>query len=205
MSALVMPVRDTTDATAGRPRERGRARWGMALFIATEAMLFGLLFFAYFYLGSSQPRWPPEDPPLFYALILLGVLIMSSVTVDWGQRGLERGNLSRLHWGLGATIVLAVAFLVIQFFEYRAHLKVLTPFDSAYGSLFYTITTFHLTHVVVGLLMLCFAFALGLAGHFDRTRTATVKNVTYYWHFVDIVWVLVVSILYVAPHLYGAS
>ncbi|MBN1237923.1 MAG: hypothetical protein JXB36_05445, partial [Gammaproteobacteria bacterium] len=86
-----------------RPVERRRGEIGMWLFIGTEAMLFVLLFFAYFYLGSSKPQWPlSEDPSFTYALILLAILLVSSFVAHWGQRGIEADRPGQLKAGLGA-------------------------------------------------------------------------------------------------------
>lgn len=188
-----------------RTRERGRGLWGMWLVIATEGMLFAMLFFGYFYLMASKPQWPLEkDPSVRYALVLLAILVASSFVASWGERGIrELGKVKRLNIGLGITILLGAAFLVIQYFEYQHHLKELTPTENAYGSIFYTITSFHMAHVIVGMMMLIFVFARSLAGHFDKDRHLAVKNTVLYWHFVDIVWVFVVSILYISPRFYG--
>jgi heme/copper-type cytochrome/quinol oxidase subunit 3 len=190
---------------AGRPHETLRGRWGMWLLIATEAMLFVFLFFAYFYLGLQAPRWPAaaEQPSLGYALPMLAILLASSAVLHWGELGIRRNDTARLKIGLGLTVLLGALFIVVQIFEYRSHLQTLHPRDSSYGSIFYTITSFHFLHVVVGWLMLWFVFARSLAGHFDAPRHLAVKNVTTYWHFVDLIWIFVVSILYIAPRFYG--
>lgn len=189
---------------AVRTIETGRGTWGMRLFVATEGMLFALLFFAYFYLGATQAQWPlEEDPSYKYALILLGILIASSFTAAWGESGIESGRQGRLQAGLAATLLLGIAFLGVQALEYRIHLRTLKPTDNAYGSIFYTVTTFHLAHFVLGLLFLLFAFVRSFAGHFTEERHLAVKNSVFYWHFVDIVWIFVVAILYILPHLHG--
>jgi len=189
---------------AHRDHERLRGIWGMGLFIATEAMLFVLLFFAYFYLAASRPHWPLEqDPPYTKALIMLAILLLSSVVSHWGQKGIERGRSGRLKIGLGLTLVLAGAFLYVSYLEHQSHLKELAPTDNAYGSIFYTITSFHLAHLILGVLMLAFVLVRAFAGHFSETRHLAVKNTVTYWHFVDVVWIFVVAILYVSPHLYG--
>ena len=191
---------------APRPLERARGTWGMGLFIATEAMLFALLFFAYFYLGGSQARWPPkEDPSYTYALVLLAILLGSGAAAHWAQRGIERGLAGRLRAGLVVALVLSFAFLFVQSLEYAKHLRSLTPAESAYGSIFYTITSFHLAHVILGVLMLLFVLARAMAGHFDAGRHQAVKNAVAYWHFVDVVWILIVAILYLSPHFYGSG
>lgn len=187
-----------------RPTETRRGELGMWLFIATEAMLFGLLFFAYFYLGSSKPQWPlEEDPPYTLALTLLAILVISSAAAEWAKRGVAKDQTGRLKIGLGLTLLLGAAFIAVQMLEYRRHLNTLKPDDNAYGSIFYTITSLHFAHVVMGLGLLAFVFARALAGHFNARRHVAVKNATIYWHFVDLVWIFVVAIVYLSPHFYA--
>jgi heme/copper-type cytochrome/quinol oxidase subunit 3 len=187
-----------------RPTETRRGEIGMWLFIGTEAMLFALLLFAYFYLGASKPQWPlEEDPPYSLALTLLAILVVSSAIAEWGKRGIAKNQTGRLKIGLGLTLLLGAAFIVVQIFEYRRHLKQLRPDENAYGSIFYAITSLHFAHVVLGLALLLFVFARALAGHFSSQRHVAVKNATLYWHFVDLVWIFVVAVVYLSPQLYA--
>jgi heme/copper-type cytochrome/quinol oxidase subunit 3 len=164
-------------------------------------MLFVLLFFGYFYLAASKPHWPlEEDPPYTLALVLLGILVVSSGTAEWAKKGIVAGRRGQLQAGLGLTLLLSAAFIAVQAVEYANHLKKLRPSDSSYGSIFYTITSFHFLHVVVGVLLLAFALSRALAGHFDERRHVAVKNAVTYWHFVDLVWIVVVAIVYLSPH-----
>lgn len=191
-------------APPARAHERTRGRWGMWLFIATEATLFALLFFAYFFLGASRPEWPPrEDPSYTIAMVLLGILIVSSVATWLGERAIKRGSTTGLVRGIGIALLLACAFVALQVLEYREHLKHFGPTTDAYGSIFYTITSFHLAHLLLGMLMLGFVLARAFAGHFDRERHLAVTNAALYWHFVDVVWALVVLVLYISPRLYA--
>jgi heme/copper-type cytochrome/quinol oxidase subunit 3 len=201
---LVAPRSDRPlQRSVGRPHETVRGRWGMWLLVATEAMLFVFLFFAYFYLGLQSGRWPGagESPSLGYALPMLGILLVSSGVLHWGERGIVRGRSRRLAVGLGVALLLGAIFLTVQFFEYREHLKHLTPRTDAYGSIFYAITSLHMAHVVVGMLVLLHTLARTLAGHFDEGHHVAVQNASLYWHFVDAVWVCVVAVLYVGPRL----
>jgi heme/copper-type cytochrome/quinol oxidase subunit 3 len=186
-----------------RPLERTRGKWGMWLFIGTEAMLFAMLFFAYAYLGSSRPEWPPEsDPSLTYPLVLLAILLTSSVVLHVGEKGIKKGEDLTLRLGLIGTLLLAGAFIGVQRFEFVHHLKQVTPGTNAYGSILFTIHGFHLAHLILGMLMLLHVLARGFAGHFSEEKHLAVENVSLYWHFVDVVWVFIVGILYVSPHLY---
>lgn len=204
MNTAVMEYVDPTCAPAVRTRERKKDIWGMGLFIGTEAMLFAMFFFAYLYLAATDAEWPPhEAPALKLPLVLLVILLFSSATAFWAQRGIEADRPHQLQLGLLLTLLLGVAFFSVQFIEYRQHLHTLTPQEGAYGSVFYTITSFHLAHVILGFLMLVYLLARAVAGHFSAERHLAVKNVVLYWHFVDAVWVIVVLLLYLSPQFYG--
>jgi heme/copper-type cytochrome/quinol oxidase subunit 3 len=187
-----------------RPHERKRGLLAMWMFIATEAMLFVLLFFAYFYLASSKPHWPlQKDPSYWKALIMLGILLVSSLTAHWGQKGIEKGSNATLLLGLGITLFLGVAFLGMTYWEYSVRLNTETPWDNAYASITYTITTLHLAHLILGMSMLSFVFARAVAGHFTEHRYVAVQNSVRYWHFVDLIWLSIVIIIYLSPQFFG--
>lgn len=189
-----------------RPHERLRSLQTMLLFIATEGMLFVLLFFAYFYLGSINPHWPlGKDPSYWKALVMLGILLLSSVSAHWAQKGVEGGRNGTLLAGLVATLLLGGAFLFVTYWEYAIRLKTETPWDSAYASITYTITSFHLAHLLLGMFMLMFVLARAIAQHFTQSRHVAVVNAVRYWHFVDLVWVFVVAIIYLSPQFYGGA
>jgi len=173
--------------------------WGMVLLIVTEASLFVYLLFSYFYLGSmARGPWPPSGlPELRLALPNTGVLLLSSGAMWWAESGIRRGDETRLRLGLMLTLLLGAVFLGIQLVEYRH--QSFTPATSAYGSLFYTITGFHGAHVAVGLLMLAVVGLRAWLGHFSSRHHLAVTNVSWYWHFVDAVWLAVFTSLYLSP------
>jgi heme/copper-type cytochrome/quinol oxidase subunit 3 len=194
MSAAPLPV------TATLPWDDGRGTAAMYLFIASEALLFVTLFFAYFYMGRDQPRWPPEPPKLTFALPMLAVLLLSSVVLHWGEKGLRTAR-RRVKPALAATIALGILFLVLQGLEYRDHLQTLRPTTNSYGSVFYTITSLHGLHLLAGLLMLGWVALLPRLEPSERPPYRPLHNASLYWHFVDTVWVLIVALLYVLPRL----
>lgn len=212
MNALTIPARATRDAEAdaatlgvsiaGLGWDQRRGTRAMAMFIATEAMLFVALFFAYFYLAASQPHWPMDDPPkLKLALIMLGVLLSSSVVVFGGEQLGKRGHAGWSRLLVLTGCLLGGLFLYLQTLEYADHLRTLKPTSDAYASLFYTITTVHGAHVVLGLSMLVFTLFLPAPEHSDRPPYRALHNAGMYWHFVDAVWVVIVGLLYVLPNL----
>ena len=115
------------------------------------------------------------------------------------QRGIKQGDQSRLRIGLLIAFVLGMIFLAFQAYEYT-HSDVL-PGDNTYGSLFFAITGIHGIHVLLAVLMNGYLQLRARLGHFSARRKQAVENVTLYWHFVDAVWLFIVAVLYVSPHL----
>jgi heme/copper-type cytochrome/quinol oxidase subunit 3 len=174
--------------------------WGMACVVATEAAFFGYLLFSYFYLGSlSTNPWPDVVPRIGLPILNTLILIASSVAVWFAGRGIRRNRNNHLVAWLGTAIVLGVVFISLQVVEYGREKFSMT--HDAYGSLFYTITGFHGAHVLVGLVMLAVVFVRATLGHFRPGRDEAVRNVSLYWHFVDAVWLVVFTSLYITPHL----
>ncbi|HYZ87489.1 MAG TPA: cytochrome c oxidase subunit 3 [Bryobacteraceae bacterium] len=179
-----------------------RGTTGMWLTIATEASLFVMLFFAYFYLARGGWRWLDEEPPkLPLALTMMVILLASSAVLHWGETQVKARRYVTGRAALAVTILMGIVFLVLQYFEYKDHLGTLTPRTNAYGSIFYTLTSFHAAHVVVGVLMLSYVLILPRLEPVDLPPHRPYHNATLYWHFVDFVWIWIVALLYVAPNL----
>ncbi|MGH2808308.1 MAG: cytochrome c oxidase subunit 3, partial [Actinomycetota bacterium] len=137
---------------------RSYAWWGMVWLIATEATLFAALIASYFYLRfRSAPGWPPdgiEAPHLTLPIIMSIILLSSSLPVHWAEAGIEKGKQGVLKSGLALGFILGAIFLIITLvFEWPEALHDFTPTTNAYGSLYFTVTGFHLMHVIVGLVM----------------------------------------------------
>lgn len=186
---------------------RASGWWAMIFVVFTEAALFAYLLFSYFYL-AVQPHMPgtfPEGGPPSLALALPNTLILlaSSIAVGWAQLGIQRGSQARLVLGLAAGTLLGIAFLVVQYFEWAAK-----PFNidtSTYASLYFTVTGFHMAHVVIGVLMLAALLLWSALGYFNRVRYAHIHIGALYWHFVDAVWLAVFFTFYLTPLLGMAS
>jgi heme/copper-type cytochrome/quinol oxidase subunit 3 len=173
----------------------------MALLILNEAVFFAYLLFSYFYLASSATgAWPPSGrPDLSLALPNTAVLLLSSATMWWAERGITQGKPGRLRLGLLITFLLGAAFLTVQGIEYTR--LPFAPADSSHASLFYTITGFHGAHVLAGLVMNLVVQIWARMGVFTRERHQAVTNIGWYWHFVDAVWLAVLATLYLSPYL----
>ena len=180
---------------------RASGWWAMIFTIFTEASLFAYLLFTYYYL-AVQPHapgtFPQGGPPsLTLALPNTVVLLLSSVAVGWAQLGIEHGSKRRLVLGLGTGALLGVIFLVVQYFEWAQ--KDYGLASTPYASLYFTITGFHMAHVVVGVVMLAALTYWSGRGYFDRVRFAHIHIGALYWHFVDAVWLAVFFTFYLTP------
>jgi heme/copper-type cytochrome/quinol oxidase subunit 3 len=102
---------------------------------------------------------------------------------------------------LGITILLGLIFLALQAREYVVHWKTLTPYSDSYGSIFYTITSFHAAHLILGLLMLSYVLVLPRYAPARESPFRPYRTVALYWHFVDFVWIFIVVVLYLVPNL----
>ena len=170
---------------------------GILIFIASEAMIFGAFFTAYFFIRIvNDAPWPAPgtELPVDIAAINSGILLSSSVTMHWASLSIKRGNRLGLQTGMLLTLLLGATFLFIQINEY-VHLG-FSPSDSAQGSVFYGITGLHGAHVVIGLMLLSFVSIRAFRGHYSSSKFRGVEVPGMYWHFVDGMWVIVYSTLY---------
>jgi cytochrome c oxidase subunit 3 len=176
--------------------------WGVLALIVTEGSLFAYLLFTYFYLASqTEQHWPPEGLPiLFMPGVNTLILLTSSVCVWACERCIQR---SLMGWGItwmALAHILGICFVAIQLSEWSKKTYDMT--SNLYGSLYFTITGFHMLHVIVGLVILM-ALLLWIAlGYFDHRRYAAVTIGGLYWHFVDVVWLFVFTTFYLLPYLY---
>jgi cytochrome c oxidase subunit 3 len=180
---------------------RASGWWAMIFVVFTEASLFSYLLFSYYYL-AVQPHAPgtfPQGGPPDLTLAIPGTLILlaSSVAVGWAQLGIEHGSRRRLVLGLGIGAVLGVIFLGIQIFEWAQKPYGLT--STPYSSLYFTITGFHMAHVMVGVVMLSALALWSALGLFNKVRFAHIHIGALYWHFVDAVWIAVFFTFYLTP------
>ena len=171
---------------------------GMLLFIISEIMLFGAFFTAYFFIRVvNHDPWPAKgnEIPQLVAGINTAILISSSFTMHWALEGARLGNRRALRAGLVTTFLLGLTFLTVQINEY-VHIG-FAPHDSAQGTIFYCLTGLHGAHVFVGLTLLSFATIRAFRGHFSPKAHRGVEVPGIYWHFVDIMWIVVYTTVYI--------
>jgi len=174
--------------------------WGMLGVVLTEAALFAYLLFSYFYIAShAHAPWPPEGlPSLRIAVPNTVILIAASITAWWGERGIKQGNASQLKKGLAISLVLGVLFFALQVLEWK--LKAFSLSSGVYGSLYFTVTGFHMAHVLLGLIMLAALLGWTALGYFGAERHAALSIGAIYWHFVTVVWLAVFATFYLSPY-----
>ncbi len=174
---------------------------GIYLFIASEIMLFGSFFTALFFVRvvNEVETWPPEGfhLPVYLALVNTVILVTSSFSMHWALQSIKRNHRAGLIAGLSLTFLLGLAFLLIQVREYTR--VGFGPGDHAFTSTFFGLTGLHGAHVFVGLTLLLFALIRSIRGHFgpEGHNHLGVEIPGIYWHFVDVMWIVVFVTVYV--------
>lgn len=188
-----------TMSTIGKLDAIDRNKLGMALFLVNEAVFFALLIFAYINYRSQFNAGPNPSSVLEPGItaIYTVCLLASSLTIWFADKSLERGSHGGLIAWLVATIALGAIFLVGQGLEYARLLSQnVTVSRNLFSTTFFTMTGFHGLHVFVGLIMLTILAGLALGGDFRGRKSSALSAVSLYWHFVDAVWVVIFSVVY---------
>jgi cytochrome c oxidase subunit 3 len=202
-SASVAAGHATHDEHHGPPAANVSSRveaqfLGMLLFIISEVMLFGAFFTAYFFIRVvADSGWFPIDGkelPKVIAGVNTAVQVSSSFTMHWALEGARRGNRRAMQVGLLTTALLGLSFLAVQINEY-VHIG-FAPSDNAQSTIFYGLTGLHGAHVFVGLTLLTMATTRAFRGHFTPKEHRGVEVPGIYWHFVDVMWIVVYSTVY---------
>jgi cytochrome c oxidase subunit 3/cytochrome o ubiquinol oxidase subunit 3 len=167
--------------------------------ITTETCLFSIFVVAYlFYLGKSLTGPTPRDV-LELPVLSTVCLLSSSVTIKLAESAFqrEREGLFKVLWSL--TIVLAAVFLSLTVLEWHRliYQKGLTISTNLFGTTFYSLVGLHASHVVVGLILLLLVFIFSLTGYLTKMHRERIQMISWYWHFVDAVWVVVFTVVYV--------
>jgi heme/copper-type cytochrome/quinol oxidase subunit 3 len=175
---------------------------GMWAFLGSECLFFGSLISSYLlYRGRSVVGPYPDDVyDIPYTSVSSFVLLMSSLTMVLALNAIQRGDHRRLRAWLLATALLGITFVGGQVFEFTIFVNGgLTISRNLFGTSFFVLTGFHGAHVTVGVLMLLTLYGQSLAGHLPTERALRVELVGLYWHFVDVVWIVIFTIIYLIP------
>lgn len=185
---------------------RKNLRLGFLLFIVSEVLFFVGFFWAYFHsslspviqIGSS---WPPPGIETFKAwdvpLLNTVILLTSGASCTWVQYALIAGQYDDVVLGFICTLSLSFLFIFFQFEEYVGAAYGIS--DSVYGSAFYMLTGFHGFHVIIGTIFLAVCFGRFLLGHYTSRNYLGFSLAAWYWHFVDVVWL----VLFIAVYCWG--
>jgi cytochrome c oxidase subunit 3 len=211
MEAGALPLAGTTGAVGhaddhhhhGPPPANRSSRvepqmLGMMLFIISEIMVFGAFFTAYFFIRVvGDADWPAKgtELPKLVAGVNTAILVSSSFTLHWAEQCVKAGNRAGLRAGILTTFLLGLTFLFVQINEY-VHIG-FSPQDHAQGTIFYGLTGLHGAHVFIGLTLLAFVTIRAFRGHYspDEHRGVNVPGI--YWHFVDVMWLVVYFTVYI--------
>jgi cytochrome c oxidase subunit 3 len=171
---------------------------GMLLFIISEVMVFGAFFTAYFFIRVVQgAEWPAAgtELPVAIAGVNTAILLSSSLTLHWALVSIKNDDRNGFRAGILLTTLLGATFLFVQINEY-VHIG-FAPQDHAQGSIFYGLTGLHGAHVAIGLLLLLSVSIRAFRGHYSAKSHAGVEIPGIYWHFVDVMWIVVYATIYI--------
>jgi len=177
---------------------------GMWIFLASECLLFGGLITTYLLyktpISVEQGPAPHQVYDIPFTSVSSFVLLMSSLTMVLAVAAIERGDHHRVRTWLVATALLGATFIAGQIYEFTVFVgEGMGYTTSRSSSAFYTLTGFHGVHVTVGIVMLVSLVLLSMRGKLPEHRSETVETVGLYWHFVDVVWIVIFAVVYLIP------
>lgn len=175
----------------------GLAFWGMAMLVASEATLFGTFVGTYYYLRFISVHWPPAgtpEPRVVVPLVMVGILATTSLPMQLAANAARRGGLRATRFLLGWALVVQCGYLVYEIHDYVSQLRVSTPQDDAYGSIYYTLLGADHAHVAIGILLVLWLL-WKLARGLTRYRLNAVQVVAFYWHAVNVLTMIVIGVL----------
>ena len=177
-----------------------KLQWGMTAFLGSELATFGAGFMYYFFIRAGT--WPPQGlPPLTSSLVLANtaLLVASSFTLHWAHVAIRNENRRNFILGLAVTLLLGLVFIggqVLEYYEFIVH-EGFSITSGIYASAFFGLTGLHGLHVSLGAVILGIVFVRALFGQYSAERHVSVSTASMYWHFVDVVWIFLVVVLYV--------
>ncbi len=196
-----MAVSDAVIAPHSEPTSTGYSNHKLFMwsFLSSECMFFGSLIATFMlYRGRSlEGPYPKDVFNIPYTSVSSFVLLMSSLTMVLALGAIQRGDQRALRVWLLATALLGATFIGGQAFEFTDFVsKGLTLDKNLFGTSFFVLTGFHGAHVTVGVLMLLSLFVQSVRGKLPRSSSGTVELIGLYWHFVDVVWIIIFTLVY---------
>jgi heme/copper-type cytochrome/quinol oxidase subunit 3 len=196
----------TTPGAVALVAERRIARpsgwWGMVVFVATEATLFGTMIGTYFYLRFRTVHWPPAgvpEPKVVVPLVLTGVLVSTSLVMQVAFSSATRARLGLARLALLVALIVQSGYLAMQIHLFVGDLDKFSPNATAYASIYFTLVGAHHFHVLVGILLNAWLL-LRFVGGLTNYRLVALQATTFYWHFVNVLAV-VVTLTQISPSL----
>ncbi len=198
VAAATAQQHDEHQTTTGLPH----TKLGMWVFLSSECLLFGALISTYvLYRGrSTVGPFPDEVFDIPYTSVSSFVLLASSLTMVLALAAAQKRDMQRMRLWLLATALLGMTFVGGQVYEFTVfHEEGLDITTNLFGTTFYTLTGFHGVHVTVGILMLLSLVGMSMAQRLPADASFPVEMVGLYWHFVDIVWIVIFTVVYLVP------
>lgn len=189
----------STITVGGHHEEHADLRvWGLLTFLVSESLMFGGFFVTYLFLRGLASEWPPEgtEVELLVPAINTIILVSSSFVIHLGDTAIKKNDVQGLRKWYIITAVMGAIFLAGQVYEYKTLGYGLTT--NVFSNCFYLMTGFHGLHVFIGLLLI-----LGVLwrsrrpGHYNATKHTGVEMAEIYWHFVDVIWIILFTLLYI--------
>lgn len=184
----------------------------MWVFLGSDAMGFAAFISAYIVLRMASPQWIPDtlpEPPVVLTGINTFILICSSVTMVFAYQSICQGKVRAMNNWLLATLIGGIVFLGIQYVEWSHLLHgmetaegqwyPMTPDTGPYAATFYACTGYHGLHVTVGVIYIFVMWVRGMLGHIQEKDSSEIEILGLYWHFVDLVWIILFTIIYLIP------
>ncbi|MEY2434184.1 MAG: cytochrome c oxidase subunit [Acidimicrobiaceae bacterium] len=175
---------------------------GMWVFLGSECLLFGGLISTYMLYKNTALKGPrPHDIyDIPFTSVSSFVLLMSSMTMVLALSAIQRGDHQRCRLWLTTTALLGATFISGQVYEFTSFVKEGMGYTTnTAASAFYTLTGFHGVHVSLGIVMLMSLVMMSVRGRLPQERSEVVEIVGLYWHFVDVVWILIFTVVYLIP------
>ncbi|WP_427162433.1 cytochrome c oxidase subunit 3 [Aliinostoc sp. HNIBRCY26] len=172
--------------------------WGLLTFLISESLMFGGFFATYLFFRGTTDVWPPEgtEVELFVPTINTIILVSSSLVIHFGDMAIKKNSVWGMRFWYFVTAIMGAVFLAGQVYEYQNLGYGLTT--NVFANCFYIMTGFHGLHVFIGLLLI-----LGVlwrsrrAGHYSATKHTGIEMAEIYWHFVDIIWIILFTLIYI--------
>jgi cytochrome c oxidase subunit III len=200
-SQVVLPLHQTVESTTAHREHPDHRMFGLFMFLIAESMIFLGLFAAFLIYRSMVPAWPPEGTPeleLMLPAINTFILVSSSFVIHQGQNAIKKNDSTGLRLWFGITAAMGATFLAGQLYEYFHTGFGLTT--NLFTSCFYVLTGFHGLHVTFGLILILAVLWRSLSqGHYSNQHHFGVEAAELYWHFVDVVWILLFTLVYLLP------